>query len=118
MPPSTRIVVRPSAIHGRGVFAGDDIPEGVRIGQGPHLNNIAIDVEPADLLIQLQKLLGSDRAGVESHEPVLNTYIVERSPREAGVGVSSVDADFVVVQVAPSTARVCDWVVDQCLRDG
>src|SRR5262245_13409078 len=86
-------------------------PRGVRIRDHALRDDIAIDVEAADLLVEIEKLLLRDRRGIERFEPVLDAHVVERTPRKPGLRVASVDHGAVIPDRAASAFGVVDRVI-------
>src|ERR1700730_3768959 len=78
---------------------------------------IAVIVIPADLLIQLQKLLLGDGAQVQGLQPVLDAGVVKWPTSEPCRGVASKNIHQVIVEIAPYASRIGRRIILNALRN-
>src|SRR6267143_2945232 len=74
-------------------------------------HDVAVDVEAADLLVEVQELLLRDVAGVQGVEAVLDADVVVRGARKAGVLVDAEDVDLPVPERGTDTGGIGDGIV-------
>ena len=85
----------------------------MRIGHRAFLNRVAIDIESADALIEIHKLLAVDLAAIERGQSVLHAGVVDELRREARFFVPPIHVRLVVLQRAYNHMNAGDLAVEK-----
>jgi hypothetical protein len=83
----------------------------LEVAFAPRGDVLAVPVQPADPLVEVQEFLDRDVAAIERLEAVLNSDVVVDGSREPGLGIDPEDVDHPVGEGAAGSGRIGDRIV-------